>query len=200
VVLELENLKVQPDLYRVVTLLIINAVTQDLYLSDRSRPRLIIFDEAWQFLDKGAMIAPVINEGYRRARKYNGSFMVITQSLLDLDNFGEVGSVINSNSAFKIFLESTDFDQAKKKGLLDYDEFTMRLLKSVKSNPPNYSEIFFDTPFGVGVARLVVNDYAYFIYTSKAKEIAMIEQLVQDGKSYHDAIQKMVRMRQQCEL
>jgi len=71
VVLELENLKIQPDLYRVVTLLIINAVTQDLYLSDRSRERLVIFDEAWQFLDKGAMIAPVINEGYRRARKYN---------------------------------------------------------------------------------------------------------------------------------
>jgi conjugal transfer ATP-binding protein TraC len=200
VVLELENLKVQPDLYRVVTLLIINAVTQDLYLSDRSRPRLIIFDEAWQFLDKGAMIAPVINEGYRRARKYNGSFMVITQSLLDLDNFGEVGSVINSNSAFKIFLESTDFDQANKKGLLDYDEFTMRLLKSVKSNPPNYSEIFFDTPFGVGVARLVVNDYAYFIYTSKAREIAMIEHLVQDGKTYHEAIEEMVRRRQQGEL
>jgi len=200
VVLELENLKVQPDLYRVVTLLIINAVTQDLYLSDRSRPRLIIFDEAWQFLDKGAMIAPVINEGYRRARKYNGSFMVITQSLLDLDNFGEVGSVINSNSAFRILLESTDFDQANKKGLLDYDEFTMRLLKSVKSNPPNYSEIFFDTPFGVGVARLVVNDYAYFIYTSKAREIAMIEQMVQDGQSYHEAIQQMVRLRQQGEL
>ena len=200
VVLELENLKVQPDLYRVVTLLIINAVTQDLYLSDRSRPRLIIFDEAWQFLDKGAMIAPVINEGYRRARKYNGSFMVITQSLLDLDNFGEVGSVINSNSAFKILLESTDFDQANKKGLLDYDEFTMRLLKSVKSNPPNYSEIFFDTPFGVGVARLVVNDYAYFIYTSKAREIAMIEHMVQDGKTYHEAIQAMVKLRQQGEL
>ncbi len=146
------------------------------------------------------MIAPVINEGYRRARKYNGSFMVITQSLLDLENFGEVGSVINSNSAFKIFLESRILTRHKKKGLIDYDEFTMRLLKSVKSNPPNYSEIFFDTPFGVGVARLVVNDYAYFIYTSKASEIAMIEQMVQDGKTYHEAIQKMVKLRQQGEL
>ncbi len=53
-VLELENLKIQPDLYRVVTLLVLNAVTQDLYLSDRSRSRLIIFDEAWQFLGKAA--------------------------------------------------------------------------------------------------------------------------------------------------
>ena len=200
VVLELENLKVQPDLYRVVTLLIINAVTQDLYLSDRSRPRLIIFDEAWQFLDKGAMIAPVINEGYRRARKYNGSFMVITQSLLDLEHFGDVGNVINSNSAFKIFLESPDFDQALKKGLIDYDQFTMKLLKSVKSNPPKYSELFFDTPFGVGVARLVVNDYAYFIYTSKASEIAMIEHMVAEGKTYHEAIQEMVQLRRQGEL
>jgi conjugal transfer ATP-binding protein TraC len=202
VVLELENLKVQPDLYRVVTLLIINAVTQDLYLSDRSRPRLIIFDEAWQFLDKGAMIAPVINEGYRRARKYNGSFMVITQSLLDLENFGEVGNVISSNSAFKMYLESSDFDQAQKKGLIDYDEFTMKLLKSVKSNPPRYSEIFFDTPFGVGVARLVVNDYAYFIYTSKASEIAQIEQMVIRGekRNYHEAIEEMVSLRKQGEL
>lgn len=195
VVLELENLKVQPDLYRVVTLLVINAVTQDLYLSDRSRPRLIIFDEAWQFLDKAAMLAPVINEGYRRARKYNGSFMVITQSLLDLDNFGEVGSVINSNSAFRILLESPDFDQARKKGLIDYDDFTMALLKSVKSNPPKYSELFFDTPFGLGVARLTVSDYAYFIYTSKADEIAAIEKMVEEGASYDQAIREMVRRR-----
>lgn len=200
VVLELENLKVQPDLYRVVTLLVINAVTQDLYLSDRSRPRLIIFDEAWQFLDKAAMLAPVINEGYRRARKYAGSFMVITQSLLDLENFGEVGNVINGNSAFKIFLESSDFDQARKKGLIDYDDFTMRLLKSIKSNPPRYSELFFDTPFGVGVARLVVNHYAYFIYTSKAGEIAMIEKMVREGKTHDEAIRTMVELRKQGEL
>ena len=112
----------------------------------------------------------------------------------------EVGNVINSNSAFKILLESSDFDQANKKGLIDYDEFTMKLLKSVKSNPPQYSEIFFDTPFGVGVARLVVNDYAYFIYTSKAGEIARIEEMVNQGKTYHEAIQKMVILREQGEL
>jgi len=142
----------------------------------------------------------VINEGYRRARKYAGSFMVITQSILDLESFGEVGSVINGNSAFKLFLESSDFDQARKKGLIDYDDFTMRLLKSVKSNPPRYSEIFFDTPFGLGVARLVVNDYAYFIYTSKASEIALIEQMVASDKTYHQAIREMVRLRQRGEL
>ncbi len=197
VVLELENLKIQPDLYRVVTLLVLNAVTQDLYLSDRSRSRLIIFDEAWQFLGKAAMLGPVINEGYRRARKYNGSFMIITQSILDLDSFGEVGRVINGNSAFKIYLESSDFDQARKQGLIEYDDFVLQLLKSVKSNPPKYSEVFFDTPFGLGVARLVVNDYDYFIYTSKPAEIAAIGAMVKNGLTYHQAILEMVARREQ---
>ena len=200
VVLELENLKIQPDLYRVVTLLVLNAVTQDLYLSDRFRSRLIIFDEAWQFLGKAAMLAPVVNEGYRRARKYNGSFMIITQSILDLDSFGEVGRVINGNSAFKIYLESSDFDQARKQGLIEYDDFVLQLLKSVKSNPPKYSEIFFDTPFGLGVARLVVNNYDYFIYTSKPTEIAAIETMVRNGSTYHEAILEMVARREQDEI
>ncbi len=200
VVLELENLKVKPDLYKVVTMLIINAVTQDLYLSDRSRHRLIIFDEAWQFLDKSSMLAPVVNEGYRRARKYSGSFMIITQSILDLDLFGEVGTVIKDNSAFKIFLESPAFDKAKDLKLIDYDDFSMKLLKSIKSNPPFYSEIFFDTPFGIGPARLIVNDYAYFIYTSKASEIALIEAKVKSGLTYHEAILEMVELRKNGNL
>ena len=193
VVLELENLKVLPDLYRVVTMLVINGVTQDLYLSDRSRRKFVIFDEAWQFLGEAAMIKPVVEEGYRRARKYNGSFMVVVQSITDLDSFGDVGKVINSNSAYKMFLESGAIEEAQKKGIINYDTFTLKLLKSCKSNPPKYSEIFFDTPFGCGVVRLVVNDYAYFVYTSNATEIAAIEALVKIvGLSYHEAILEMV--------
>jgi len=50
VVLELEHLKPQKELFKIITLQVINAVTQDLYLSDRSKNRMIIFDEAWQFI------------------------------------------------------------------------------------------------------------------------------------------------------
>ena len=198
VVLELENLKTQPDLYRVVTLLVINGVTQDLYLSDRSRQKFVIFEEAWQFLGEAAMLKPVVEEGYRRARKYNGSFMVVVQSIVDMESFGDVGKVINSNSAYKMFLESGAIEDAQKRGIIDYDDFTLSILKSCKSNPPKYSEIFFDTPFGCGVARLVVNDYAYFVYTSNPVEIAAIEGLVKiDGLTYHEAILEMVRRKQQ---
>jgi len=149
VVLELEELKKQDDLFNVVTLQLLNYVSQDLYLSDRSRKRLIIFDEAWQFFREGSMLKNVIEEGYRRARKYGGSFTTITQSLLDLEMFGDIGNVLKENSAFKFYLESSAFGKAKEKKIIDYEDFLLRILKSVKSPKPRYSEIFMDTPAGV---------------------------------------------------
>ena len=67
------------------------------------------------------------------------------------------------------------------------------MLKSIKSNKPKYSEIFMDTPFGVGVARLVKDPYSYYLNTSSPKEVAEIDELVDGGLSYSDAIDEMVK-------
>ena len=192
VVLELEHLEPKKELFRVVTLQIINAVTKDLYLSDRKTPRFVIFDEAWKFLGKSGHLQEVIEEGYRRARKFKGSFNVITQSILDIKQFGPVGDVIQGNSAFKFYLESGDFERAASQKLINYDPFSMQMLKSVKSRKPRYSEIFMDTPFGIGVGRLMVDPFSYYAFTSDADEIAEIEDLVQEGLSYAEAIKAMV--------
>ena len=143
--------------------------------------------------ERGAILKAVIEEGYRRARKYGGSFSVITQSLLDLKTFGNVGDVIIANSAFKFYLESADFEKAKHEKLIDYDDFIMRILKGVKSNKPKYSEILMDTPFGIGVVRLVVDPFSYYLYTSDAREISELESLVERGMTYEDAIKEMVK-------
>jgi len=192
VVLELEELKKQEELFRVITLQVLNYVTSDLYLSDRSRKRLIIFDEAWQFFKEGDMLRNVIEEGYRRARKYGGSFTTITQSLLDLETFGSVGDVIRDNSAYKFYLESPSFEKAKDRRIIDYDDFTMRVLKSVKSPKPRYSEIFMDTPIGRGVCRLVVDPFSYYLFTSDPTDTSEIEELVRQGHSYKDAINTLI--------
>lgn len=69
----------------------------------------------------------------------------------------------------------------------------MALLKSLKSNKPKYPEIFMDTPFGMGISRLAVDPYSYYIYTSDAREIAEIESMVKEGMDYAGAIAEMVR-------
>lgn len=196
VVLELEHLKGQKALFRVVTLLVINAVTQDLYLSDRTRERFLLFEEAWQFLQsKGDTLTQVITEGYRRARKYSGSFGVIVQSIEDLASFGSVGQVILNNSAFKLFLQSKGFKRAKDQGLVDYDDFTMKILSTVASKRGAYSEIFADTPFGAGILRLIVDDFFYGVCTSSGKESGFIEQCVANGMDYVEAIKELAARR-----
>lgn len=192
VVLELQHLRPKPELFKVVTLQVINTVTHD-YMSDRSVRKVVVFDEVWQFLREGVQLRDVIEAGYRMARKYLASITVVSQSLLDLKQFGSVGDVIRANSAYKILLESPDYEKARQEGLLDYDDFTMRLLTTVKSMRPKYSELFIDAPHGRGVARLAVDPYSYYCYTSDGKEVSEIASLVDKGMSYDEAICEMVR-------
>ena len=137
------------------------------------------------------MLKNIIEEGYRRARKYGGSFTTITQSLLDLEMFGDIGNVLKENSAYKFYLESSAFGKATDKKIIDYEAFLLRILKSVKSPKPRYSEIFMDTPAGVGVARLMLDPFSYYLYTSDAGENAVFEKLVASGKTYIQALELM---------
>ena len=194
--LELEALKNSRDLFKVVTLLVLDAVTRDLYLSDRSQRRMVIFDEAWQFLSGASgnrMMADMIESGFRRARKYQGSFFVITQSILDRQLFGAIGNIIWANADYKILLESKDYDKALSEKLIDYDEFTVEILKSMQRNGTKYSEIYMDTPFGAGVVRLAVDPFSYYLFTSHAEETAEMDRMVEGGMEYREAIHEMIR-------
>ena len=81
VVLELEHLLPKKDLFRVVILQVLNAISQDLYESKRGRRRFGFFDEAAQYLKDegvGSGFTPIIrmvDAAYRRARKYGGSIL-----------------------------------------------------------------------------------------------------------------------------
>lgn len=192
VVLELEELKAQPELFAVVTLQVINLITAGVYLSDRSKKQLITFDEAWQFFGDSALLSIVIEEGYRKARKYFCSFFCITQSVMDTQQFGQVGSVIRSNSAYKLYLQSSDVDRASKEGVIDYDPFVLALMKSVKSPKPRYSEIFLDGPNGKGVMRLALDPFSRWLYSSDAEDNLKIEKLVKTGMTYTEAIKTLI--------
>ena len=193
VTLELGKISSKKELFNVVTLQVINAVTSDLYFSARNENKLIVFDEAWQFIRDSAIIGKVIEEGYRKARKYNGSFTIITQSINDLELFGRVGKVIYANSAFKLYLQAQDIEKAREAKFIDYSDFELALLKSVRKNTPKYSEIFIDSPYGKGVARLAVDPFSYWIYTSDPDENTLIERTMEEeGCTFEGAIKEIV--------
>ena len=203
IVLELERLIGTPQLFHVVVLMIINRVTRALYHAEAHErvPTFILFDEAWKFLSETAgneqgPVARVIEEGLRRARKYYGSFAIVTQSVRDTARFGAAGDVIRANTQFKFYLMSPDYKQAQDEGLINYDPFALRLLQSVRTPKPRYSEIFIDggEAFGIGVARLALDPYSYWMFTSDPVDNKRLEDLVNNGMDYAGAIAHMAAM------
>lgn len=195
VVLELESLSAKPALMKVVSLQMINMMTQEMYQGDRSEKKMSIFDEVAFMFGSSQRLAKVVEDGYRRARKYNGSFGTIFQSILDTQLFGRVGEVMNNNAAFKFYLESGDYEQALKKGVITLDDFSAKLLKGIKSNRPHYSEIFMDTPGGIGVSRLMVGPYGYSVATTDANEVAEIDSYIDEGLPIDEVLEKFASKR-----
>lgn len=196
VVLELEALKNSPDLFNVMVMQVVNAVTQELYLSNRDKPRFILCDEAAQFMvQRGAgdlsRMGNVFAEGYRRARKYMGSFGIVLQSMNDLLLFGGNGQVILENAATRFLLQGSTYDKAVENKILDYEGFVLDLLKSVRNNKPHYSEVFIHSPAGAGIGRLVIDPFSYWIYTSAANEVAAFDRLVASGMPPMEAVCKL---------
>ena len=193
VVLELERLKAMPDLFNVIVMVVVNAVSQELYLSARDRPRFVLCDEAAQFMTRTdgqdlSRLAEVFGQGYRRARKYQGSFGVVLQSMNDLLLFGGTGQVILENAATRFLLQGSTYERAVQNKILDYSSFVLDLLKSVRNNKPHYSEVFIDSPLGLGIARLVVDPFSYWINTSAPQEVAAFEARLRAGLSPLEAI------------
>ena len=201
VVLELGHLEQQKQLFNVAVLQVINAVTSDFYRSRKDEKKLVAFDEAWQLIRDNMILGKIIEDGYRKARKHSGSFNVITQSATDLALFGRVGKVIEANSAFKFFLQADDIEKVMRDGVLEYSEFEAALLKSVRRNSPKYSEIFLDTPFGTGVARLVVDDFSRYLYSSSPDDNRLIEAVMDErGVDYREAIEIVLEQQKREEV
>lgn len=196
-VLEMESLRQKPALLRVVSLQVINMMTQEMYMGDRSIRKINIFDEVASMFSSSQRLGAVVEDGYRRARKYGGSFGTIFQSILDTKLFGRTGDVMRNNAAFQFYLESKDYQQALENKLISYEPFIAKMLTSIKSNRPHYSEIFADTPGGVGMMRLMLDPYGYGVTTTDADETTEIENYQkQNGMSIDKAIEKFASLRQ----
>ncbi|MDY0362189.1 MAG: TraC family protein [Desulforegulaceae bacterium] len=194
VVLELQELKNIKELFPVIILQLMNAITSNLYLSERDVPRIVGFDEAWEcFSEESYMLEQVIEAGYRKARKYQGSFITITQSVMDLKDFGKVGRVINDNSAFKFLLQAQTYQKIKDEKMLDISDFDLHQLESVKNNKPHYSEIYLQSALAKGVFRLCVDPTSYYIYSTEATDKTKLEKIMAEfGCDIMEAIEILV--------
>ncbi len=199
-VLELEELKGKSHLQQVVLLQLIYQIQQEMYLGERDRPKLVLVDEAWDLMTQGD-IAKFIETGYRRFRKYGGAAVTITQSINDLYD-SPSGRAIAESSAHKLLLgqQAEAIEQIKEQKRLPLADHGYELLKTVKTIPGKYSEIFFMSPYGSGIGRLVVDNFHKLLYSTSAKDIHALNQYRKQGKTIEEAIYSVLEDRGQSAI
>lgn len=182
IIVELEDLEVDPDLQAVVLTLMIHQITKDMYLSDpeRKRPKLLLVDEAWRLLgDKQS--GGFISKAFRTVRKYRGCAGAITQSYADFAASAAARAALE-NSAWQFVLkqkpESIDFAVEQK--WITKDELLINMLKTVNSDSEQgFSEIFIRGERGQGIYRFVTDRHSYWMYTTNPKDLAELASVQQ---------------------
>lgn len=195
VVLELEELKSKKDLQSVVMQLIMYRITQEMY-RDRSRRKLVIIDESWDLMGTGAS-GSFIEAGYRRARKYGGSFGTITQSVDDYyKNEATKAAINNADWLFLLRQKPENIERLGKEGKLPLDEWLKRQLGSVSTEHGHFSEIYIHSPMGSGLGRLLLDPFSMLVYSTRAEDYEAIKRLREQGMSVGDAIEHLVAQKE----
>lgn len=197
VVLELEELKQQPHLQRVVLLLLLYQIQQEMFMGDRALPKILAIDESWDLLRAPEMQAYIVAL-YRRVRKAGGSVGTISQNISDYWISPTTVAIVD-NSANKYLLKQNGeaISGVEKEGRLAIGDWGFRLLRSVHSVRDEYSEIMCVTDYGTGVGRLVVSPFTRLLYSTAPEDVAALKRHRDRGLDVVKAIHAVLRERGQ---
>lgn len=193
--LELEELKNAPELRRVVLFVLTSRIANDMYLS-RDRKKLCLVDEAWQLLGADKETAEFIEEGYRRARKYNGIFCVGTQGIEDAYK-NDASQAAYNNADWKILLrqDRKNLEKLISDGVVNFSPAIKRMLLSLRTEKGRYAEMLISSPNGESVVRHIPDPFSLLMASTNAADFNECDTLLKKGYSTMDAMQIMLDRR-----
>lgn len=196
IILEMGELKPMPHLRDVIALQTFALINRGMTALGDSRAKVMLVEEAKQWL-----LDPIMSQGidnaFARARKDNGSAILVTQSLMDVKNSPH-GSSILANTAWKLILKQNPeaIEEAVKEGVLKLSAYEKRVLESVHTIPGHYSEfMFFNSEGHHGVYRLVLSPFVKIMLSSRDEERYEVRRLMASGLSAAEAITRFMRDR-----
>lgn len=188
-VFELSDLATREELRGVVLTSIMFIASQVMRRMDRSIPKPLIIDEAWQMLKGGAM-ADFVETYSRTCRKYGGSLITATQSIHDYyKSEGSRAALENSDWFLILQQKGETISDFRNSDRFEMDNMTEALLRSLKRNGTDYSDIFIRGPDTECIGRLVLDRFSGTLYSSSPRVFAEIEEYVHRGYSMQDAIE-----------
>jgi conjugal transfer ATP-binding protein TraC len=197
IVIELENLKHHPLLQRVVLMSMMFRIEKVMYGQDKSQRKLLVCDECWQLLGdaggKGQEISKFLVGAVRRARKANGSVVFASQSLGDFyANPSTVPIVENAGNKYLLKQSTESIAMAEREGRMSLGDWGIKMLRSVHTVRGEYSEVLCVSDRGMGVGRLVVNEFTRLMYSTNPAETVPMERYVAQGMTEEQAIHAFI--------
>ncbi len=188
-VFELSDLATREELRGVVLTSIMFIASQVMRRMDRATPKPLIIDEAWQMLKGGAM-ADFVETYSRTCRKYGGALITATQSIHDYyKSEGSRAALENSDWFLILQQKGETISDFRNSDRFEMDNLTEALLRSLKRNGTDYSDIFIRGPDTESIGRLVLDRYSAALYSSSPDVFARIEAYIERGLPMHDAIE-----------
>ncbi len=190
-VFELSDLASKPELRSVSLTALMFLSLRVMRQMDRSLPKAMMIDEAWQLLGGGQM-GQAIETYARTCRKYGSSLITATQSLNDFyKSEGSLAALENSDWSVVLQQKEETINDLAKHQRFEMDHYTESLLRSLKRNGVEYSDVLIKGPETLAVGRLVLDPYSATLYSSSPRVFADIEVLVKSGVPLADAIERV---------
>lgn len=193
IVLELEGLKSRKSLQSVVLLCLIFLITQDLTAGDKHIRKMVVIDEAWDLLSH-KHAASFIENGYRRARKQNASFITITQSFADYyRNPTAQAALENADIRFILRQKPESLDFLKREKKLTVSDWEWQAMKSLRLQADEYAECLFSAPQTVpAVLQIRFDPFSRLLYSTHAHDVGRIEEGLSQGLTLTQSIARLI--------
>lgn len=197
IVFEIDNLKDNPKLFPIVTLIIMDTFIQKMRLR-KDRRKALIIEEAWKAIASKLMGGYILYL-YKTVRKFWGEAVVVTQELDDIIGNAVVKDSIINNSDTFILLDQTKFKDNFDKiaSLLSLNKveqnkiFTINNLNN-KLGRSRFKEFYLKRGSKGEVYGNEVSLEQYLTYTTEKPEKSAVEYYVQKYGNYDEALIKIV--------
>lgn len=197
IVFEIDNVKDNPKLFPIVTLIIMDTFIQKMRLR-KDRRKALIIEEAWKAIASKLMGGYILYL-YKTVRKFWGEAVVVTQELDDIIGNAVVKDSIINNSDTFILLDQTkfkdNFDRIAALLSLNIVEqnkiFTINNLNN-KLGRIRFKEFYLKRGFKGEVYGNEVSLEQYLTYTTEKPEKSAVEYYVQKYGNYDEALRKIV--------
>ena len=197
IVFEIDNVKDNPKLFPIVTLIIMDTFIQKMRLR-KDRRKALIIEEAWKAIASKLMGGYILYL-YKTVRKFWGEAVVVTQELDDIIGNAVVKDSIINNSDTFILLDQTKFKDNFDKiaSLLSLNKveqnkiFTINNLNN-KFGRSRFKEFYLKRGSKGEVYGNEVSLEQYLTYTTEKPEKSAVEYYVHQYGDYDEALRRIV--------